>query len=73
MVLKYGNLRKPIFYNLIFENEKIRVAAIKHSIYVNGKKNLLFIKIGQTLNFQSSISSQITNNLLLIILIFMVL
>ena len=73
MVLKYGNLRKPIFYNLIFENEKIRVAAIKHSIYVNGKKNLLFIKIGQTLNFQSSISSQITNNLLLIILIFLVL
>lgn len=73
MVLKYGNLRKPIFYDLIFENEKIRVAAIKHSIYVNGKKNLLFIKIGQTLNFQSSISSQITNNLLLIILIFMVL
>ena len=73
MVLKYGNLRKPIFYNLIFENEKIRVAAIKHSIYVNGKKNLLFIQIGQTLNFQSSISSQITNNLLLIILIFMVL
>ena len=73
IVLKYGNLRKPIFYDLIFENEKIRVAAIKHSIYVNGKKNLLFIKIGQTLNFQSSISSQITNNLLLIILIFMVL
>ena len=73
MVLKYGNLRKPIFYDLIFENEKIRVAAIKHSIYVNGKKNLLFIQIGQTLNFQSSISSQITNNLLLIILIFMVL
>ena len=73
MVLKYGNLRKPIFYDLIFENEKIRVAAIKHSIYVNGKKNLLFIKIGQTLNFQSSISSQITNNLLLIILIFLVL
>ena len=73
VVSKYGNLRKPKFYNLIFDNEKIRVAAIKHSIFVNGKNNSLFIKIGQTLNFQSSISNQITNNLLLIILIFLIL
>ena len=51
----------------------IRVASIKQSFFLNGIDNDINISIGQTLNLQSNILFQVTNNLYLLIFIYLIL
>ena len=67
---KFGNLREPFFYNKNYNNQVIRVASIKQSFFLNGIDNDINISIGQTLNLQSNILFQVTNNLYLLIYLF---
>ena len=70
---KFGNLREPFFHNKNYNNQVIRVASIKQSFFLNGIDNDINISIGQTLNLQSNILFQVTNNLYLLIFIYLIL
>ena len=70
---KYGTSREPFFQTIEFKGEKIRVAAIEKVLSINGRETNLRVMIGQTKNLQSTILSNVTNNMLIIVSVFFLL
>ena len=68
---KFGNLREPIFDNIYYNNQNIRVASAQQSIFFNGQNNEVFVSIGQTLNLKENILFKVTNNLYFLVFIYL--
>ncbi|MGB2000690.1 MAG: sensor histidine kinase N-terminal domain-containing protein [Candidatus Puniceispirillaceae bacterium] len=66
----YGDERTPAFVSIDYLGEVLRVAAIEKPVLVEGQSIRIRVLIGQTSNFQAQLLSQLTENLLIIVLSF---
>ena len=64
----FGDLREPVFGNIEYLGETFRFVAIENIIFFNDTARRLTIVIAQSQNFQASVQTQISNNLLLVTL-----
>ena len=71
IVSKFGNLREPIFKNISYNQQNIRVASIQKSIFFNGQNNDVYVSVGQTFNLQENILFKVTNNLYFLVFIYL--
>ena len=67
---KFGNIQEPEFSNLKYMGETLRMAAIENIVFAMDKPHELRIIIAQSQNFQKSIASRISSNLILITFFF---
>ena len=66
----YGDERTPAFASIDYQGEMLRVAAIEKPVLVEGRSIHIRVLIGQTSNFQAQLLSQLTENLLIIVVSF---
>ena len=67
----FGDLRAPVFGNIEYLGETFRFVAIENILFSNDKPQRLTIIIAQSQNFQASVQTRISNNLLLVSLAFL--
>lgn len=67
----FGDLREPAFSNIEYLGETFRVAAIENTVFANDEPRQLTIVIAQSQNFQASVQTRISNNLLVVALAFL--
>lgn len=68
----FGLLNEPAFSTLYFLNETFRAAAIEHIIFIGDDTRSLKIIIAQSQNFQTLVLKKISDNLIIVTLIFLV-
>lgn len=66
----YGDERTPAFASIEYRGGMLRLAAIEKPVLVEGQSIRIRVLIGQTSNFQAQLLSQLTENLLIIVLSF---
>ena len=66
----YGDERTPAFASIEYRGGILRLAAIEKPVLVEGQSIRIRVLIGQTSNFQAQLLSQLTENLLIIVLSF---
>ena len=66
----YGDERTPAFASIDYRGGILRLAAIEKPVLVEGQSIRIRVLIGQTSNFQAQLLSQLTENLLIIVLSF---
>ena len=69
----FGSLQEPELSNQKFNNISLRVVAIENTVFVNNEPRVLRIIIAQSKNFQSTVLSNISNNLVGVTLAFFIL
>ncbi len=67
---KFGNIQEPEFSNVEHKGERLRIAATENIVFAMDKPHELRIIIAQSQNFQKSIATKISSNLILITLFF---
>ena len=70
MTVKFGDIQEPQFSNIIYKDETFRIAATEIVVFVMEKSYELKIMIAQSQNFQKSVATKISSNLLIITLLF---